>query len=38
LSSHEVAVEPGIYFLKFLFPTEKTDSLEVVDGPAIFVR
>jgi hypothetical protein len=37
LSSREVAVEPGVYFLKFLFPTEKTDRLEVVDGPAIFV-
>jgi uncharacterized protein YkwD len=38
LSSHEVAVGPGVYFLKFLFPTEKTDRFEVVDGPAIFVR
>jgi uncharacterized protein YkwD len=38
LSSDEVAVEPGVYFLKFLFPTEQTDRFEVVDGPAIFVR
>ena len=36
--SDEVAVEPGVYFLKFLFPTEQTDRFEVVDGPAIFVR
>jgi hypothetical protein len=38
LSSHEVAVEPSVYFLKFLLPTEKTDRFDVVDGPAIFVR
>jgi hypothetical protein len=38
LSSDEVAVEPGVYFLKFLFPTEQTDRFDVVDGPAIFVR
>jgi uncharacterized protein YkwD len=38
LSSQEVAVEPGVYFLEFLFPNEKTDRLEVADGPAIFVR
>ena len=38
LSSHEVAVGPGVYFLKFLFPTEQTDRFDVVDGPAIFVR
>jgi uncharacterized protein YkwD len=38
LSSNEVAVEPGTYRLKFLFSTEQTDRLEVVDGPAIFVR
>jgi uncharacterized protein YkwD len=38
LSSNEVAVEPAVYFLKFLFPTEKTDRFDVVDGPAIFVR
>jgi uncharacterized protein YkwD len=38
LSSDEVAVEPGVYFLKFLFPTEQTDRFEVLDGPAIFVR
>ena len=38
LSSDEVAVEPGVYFLEFLFPTEQTDRFDVVDGPAIFVR
>jgi uncharacterized protein YkwD len=38
LSSDEVAVEPGVYFLKFLFPTEETGRFDVVDGPAIFVR
>jgi hypothetical protein len=38
LSSNEVAVEPGAYFLKFLFPNEQTDRFEVGDGPAIFVR
>ena len=38
LSSNEVAIEPGAYFLKFLFPSEQTDRLEVADGPAIFVR
>jgi hypothetical protein len=38
LSSDEVTVEPGDYFLKFLFPTEQTDRFDVVDGPAIFVR
>jgi uncharacterized protein YkwD len=38
LSSHEVVVGPGFYFLKFLFPTEQTNRFEVVDGPAIFVR
>ena len=38
LSSHEVAVEPGVYSLKFLFPTEETDRFDVVDGPGIFVR
>jgi uncharacterized protein YkwD len=38
LSSHEVAVESGVYFLKFLFPAEQTDRFDVVDGPAIFVR
>ena len=38
LSSDEVAVEPGVYVLKFLFPTEQIDRFDVVDGPAIFVR
>jgi uncharacterized protein YkwD len=38
LSSIEVAVEPAVYFLKFLFPTEQTDRFDVVDGPGIFVR
>jgi uncharacterized protein YkwD len=38
LSSDEVAVEPGVYFLKFLFPTEQTDRFDVVAGPALFVR
>ena len=38
LSSDEVAVEPGVYFLKFLFPIEETGRFDVVDGPAIFVR
>jgi hypothetical protein len=38
LSSNEVVVEPGAYFLEFLFPSEQTDRLEVADGPAIFVR
>jgi hypothetical protein len=32
------AVEPGVYFLRFLFPTEQTDRFDVVDGPVIFVR
>jgi hypothetical protein len=38
LSSPGGAVEPGVYFLKFFFPTEKADRLEVADGPVIFVR
>ena len=38
LLSNEVAVEPGAYFLKFLFSSEQTDRFDVVDGPAIFVR
>ena len=38
LSSNEVVVEPGVYSLKFLFPTEQTDRFDVVDGPVIFVR
>jgi uncharacterized protein YkwD len=38
VSSDEVVAEPGVYFLKFLFPTEKTDRFDVVNGPAILVR
>ena len=38
LSSNEVAVEPGTYVLKFLFPSGQTGRFEVAAGPAIFVR
>jgi hypothetical protein len=38
LSSNEIAVEPGVYSLKFLFPTEQIGRFDVVNGPAIFVR
>ena len=38
LSSAEVSIKPGAYFLKFLFPSEQTDRFEVADGPAILVR
>ncbi len=38
LSIDEVPVEPGAYFLKFLFPTEQEGHFQVADGPAIFMR
>ena len=38
LSSAEVSIKPGAYFLKFLFPSEQTHRFEVADGPAILVR
>jgi uncharacterized protein YkwD len=38
LSIDEVAVEPGAYVLKFLFPSGQAGTFEVAGGPAIFVR
>jgi uncharacterized protein YkwD len=37
LSISEVPVEPGAYFLKFLFPSGSAGHFQVVAGPAIFV-
>jgi uncharacterized protein YkwD len=38
LSNDKIAVEPGAYVLKFLFPSGQAGRYEVTSGPAILVR